>query len=133
MVRGGLEYKVGMEKGGRDMNMKGNVYIANAFSVNMLSKTPATVYVEEINLNDLRSLIKEEFVSAIGHQGTSEILSAILEKKVEVNRINIELKEEDTLIAVIIPFRLEEGRILSKEELEKLPLKFLKIKVQYKM
>jgi len=84
---------------------------------NTLSKEK---FIESFNRN------KEyyEVVSAIGHQSTADLLTKILGYKVEMNRINIEMKDGDMALVVRIKTRLPEGQILTDEDLEKVEVEF---------
>lgn len=63
------------------------------------------------------------FTSAIGHASSANLLSAILEIDVPTNRVNITMQPGDVAIVLRMKpgARLEEGKVLSKEELEKIP------------
>ena len=90
-------------------------YLANAFSLQMLSELPSNIKVEEINE------LPAGLISAVGHQDTANVLG------VEMNRINISLKTEDILYVA----QLQGGRL--PEGSTKLPdgfsFKFLKITI----
>lgn len=64
--------------------------------------------------------VNGDIISAVGHQGTAEILSEILEKKVECNRIQVSMEPGDQALVFRLLTRLPEGIVLSKEELESL-------------
>ena len=101
-------------------------YLANAFSLNMLSDVKeAKILVKEVETEDVRKiLLNSGFVSAIGHSSTAQVLTQILGFEIPVNRIPIKLTDKDILIVFQLLSRLEEGKILTKEELEKLTYKF---------
>lgn len=97
------------------------LYIANAFSLNMLKQDEICLYVRKIDIEYARKLIEreEKVVSAIGHQATAEILSILLGRKIEVNRAEIKLDIDDILIVFQLKKRLTEGQVLkSVEEIE---------------
>lgn len=102
--------------------------LASAFSVNMLPAfVDATieVKVKEVSrddfvrtLNKLRDLPR---LSVIGHKATADVLSQMLGFQVSENRVNYTAEDGD-IIAVFIPgVRLEEGKILTEDELKNLP------------
>jgi len=125
---GDLRYKVSMGKGGETM---GKVYLANAFSLSMLSENEKeyVVHIKEISKEEVKEIIKNGFFSAIGHESTSLLLSEILETKVELNRSAIQLKAGDILIVFQLLKRLPEGKILTKEEISQIPFKFYILKL----
>ncbi len=97
----------------------GQIYLSNAFSLGMVNPSPEkplTLRVRVLSLEEVRSLLKEGFVSAVGHQGTAEVLSVLLGTNVPYNRMAIKLVPGDQLIVFQLGVRLEEGRILNEEE-----------------
>jgi len=102
--------------------MQHKIYLSNAFSLNMLSfnpnaPAPVRLFVRPIDLQRVKSLLKLGFESAVGHQSTAEILSALLGIEVPTNRTAIKLQSGDTLIVFQLGVRLQEGQVLSKEEM----------------
>jgi len=104
-------------------------YVANAFSLGML-KDDATLEVRNVDIEDAKEFIKENFVSCIGHPATATILSSLIEKEIEVNRIPITLEKGDEVLVFQLLKRLEEGRVLREEEILTIPYKFFIIKVK---
>jgi len=72
--------------------------LANAFSLNMLSQAKALVSVEQISLEEAKTVLANGFVSAIGHQDTANVLSNLLGIDVPMNRVNVVLDNDTTLI-----------------------------------
>ncbi len=112
------------------------VVLASAFSVNMLpSFTSVKIDVKEATkqefverLDELRDLPR---LSVIGHKATAEVLSQILGFVVNENRINYTAEDGD-LIAVFIPgVRLEEGKILTEDELRNFPGRYFFVNVKF--
>jgi len=97
-------------------------YLTNAFSLSMLptSLTEGVIKFRRLNLDEVRELLKGEFISAIGHESTAKLLSDLLQIQVPVNRIQISLQEGDEVIVVQLLIRLGEGQVLSLEEIKKL-------------
>ena len=102
------------------------VYIANAFALSMI-EGDAILRIKEISKEEVKEILKEGFISAIGHQSTAEILSQLLDIPIPFNRVQIKITPNDKLIVFQVLVRLEEGKILSKEEISKLPFKFFLI------
>jgi len=103
------------------------LYLSNSFSLGMISGD-AIIQVREVTTEQVKSLL-ENFVSVIGHTGTAEILSRILNLEVPTNRTSIKLSEKDRLIVFQILTRLEEGRVLTAEEVASLPFKFYLVEI----
>ena len=100
--------------------------IGNAFSINML-KGDAVLRFTEINLETVIFLIQPDndpIYSIIGHQGTADLLTAKLGREIKFNRENYKKEKEDRIIVCLPTSRLEEGKVLSREELDKTLVKF---------
>jgi len=102
------------------------VVLANAFSINMLgSKKEAGLRFVRLTLDELKYLITsaikrgKEIKSVIGHQSTAELVSNLLGFKVEANREFYQMGEKDLLLVIQLKERLQEGQVLSREEIEK--------------
>ena len=88
---------------------------------------------EKANLNLVKQYLnsvqyvdgeKRPVLSAIGHQSTADILSELLEIDVPVNRINYKQEMDDLAIVFKLKGRPEEGKILSREEIEEIGYEF---------
>jgi len=103
--------------GGRAMAL----FLGNAFSLGMISPGPQglTLRVRQLSLEEVKDLLKEEsFTSAVGHQATAEVLTLLTGTPIPVNRIAVSLSLGDRLIVFQLRVRLEEGRILTAEEVQ---------------
>lgn len=74
-----------------------------------------------ISVAEAKAMLQVEFTSAIGHAGTAELLAVLLERKIAVNRVRIEMQPEDKALIFRLLTRVEEGRVFSREEVEQLP------------
>lgn len=95
------------------------IYLANTFSLSMLGDS-GKISFRKINENEVKEILKEEFISCIGHQSTAILLSNILNQEIPMNRIQIKLNTGDKLIVFQVLVRLEEGKILTLEEMKDL-------------
>lgn len=77
-------------------------------------------------VDEARRIVREaETVeSAIGHAATAEIMSNLLDYKVEVNRIEFFQTVEDVALIFRLKRRIGEGKILSAEEIESIGYEF---------
>ena len=108
------------------MNKK--VYLTNAFSLGMLSGSQQyLIEVREITLEEVKTLINDGFISAVGHEPTAQLLSEMLGIEVVPNRIQVKLEKGDILVIYQLLQRLPEGRIMSKEELKAVPHKWYRL------
>ncbi|MFP3239964.1 MAG: DUF1874 domain-containing protein [Caldivirga sp.] len=90
------------------------IYLGNAFSLSMLPMTEeVTVKFRKVGVEEVRALLSNGFVSAIGHPSTASALSKILGVNVPTNRVSIQLQPGDTLII----FQLSVGRLAPGQEL----------------
>ena len=108
------------------------ICLANAFSLKMLEKDNPRITVDifPTTIEEVREIVQKYlFKSLVGHEGTADVFSQLLGVGVEVNRVSYTLTEQDTLI-VGLPSggRLPEGKVLTKEELEALPIDWFIIK-----
>ena len=118
------------EKSNYDFNCfkKERTVLANAFSVNML-KHDGYYFFAKIDLEmAIYFVYNAEVFSIIGHQSTAYLLSAKLGIPVEANRINYVKQKGDRIIVCLPAQRLEEGKILTLEELNKIEIKFWLVK-----
>ncbi len=100
------------------------IYVSNAFSINMLGEIPPaglTLKVRPISLEEVEGvLLSTPFISAVGHASTAEMLTLLTGVEIPVNRVAVTLSPKDRVIVFQLRVRLEEGRILSREEVESL-------------
>jgi hypothetical protein len=97
------------------------VFISNAFSISMLGQwmpqQGRTIRVRPISLEEVREVLKStSFTSAVGHPSTAAVMSTLLGVEVPPNRVSITLGVGDVLIVFQLQVRLEEGKILSSDE-----------------
>jgi hypothetical protein len=105
------------------------VYLGNAFSLNMLNAPEVQLKVSEISLQEAKNILSGGFISAVGHQATADILSKLLDIPVLFNRVEVKLQKGDVLIVFQLLKRLEEGKVLTEEEIKNLPYKIMKVEV----
>lgn len=73
-------------------------------------------------MEEAKAIVSQgEFISAIGHEATAKILSFLLGIEVPMNRIAIKMERGDKAIVFRLLTRIEEGKVLSEEEIMKLP------------
>jgi hypothetical protein len=99
------------------------IIMANAFSINMLNEETNLKFIP-INEEQVKEIIKnEKLYSIIGHQGTVDLLNAKLGLSLKFNRENYKMNN-DKMIISLPATRLEEGKVLSKEELEAIKINY---------
>jgi len=89
------------------------IYVMNS----PILTAPGKYVYEQIDIERARRLLKEPFESAIGHEATARFLSRLVGVKVPANRVSIAMRPGDCAIIFRVQRRLEEGRVLTEEEL----------------
>ncbi|MEN2998234.1 MAG: DUF1874 domain-containing protein [Brevinematia bacterium] len=101
------------------------IYITNAFSLSMLSDNSGNIEYRKASVEEVREILaSSSWTSAVGHEGTAEILKELLGIEVPFNRIQISDSTGDILVVFQILKRLPEGTVLTKEEIQQLPYCF---------
>jgi hypothetical protein len=103
------------------------VYLLNALIVPIdFEKHPqVTIRIRKATVEDVRQLLLSRgFISAIGHQATATLLSQLLGIEVSFNRVTVKAEPGDILIHFVLRERIPEGKILTLEELQRLPFDF---------
>jgi len=79
-----------------------------------------------ITLVEARRTVREadEVKSAIGHAATAEIMTNLLDYKVEANRIEFFQTVADIALIFRLKKRIGEGQVLSAKEIEKIGYEF---------
>lgn len=88
------------------------IILGNALSLQMLDITKDNVLKTKPLTNDdvKRILLKNDWQSAVGHPDTANVLSNMLGVTVPMNRINVKLTKDTTLIvAQVVGGRLPAG------------------------
>jgi len=71
-----------------------------------------------ITILQAKKILKNStFISAVGHEATAMLLSDLLEAEIKYNRVAIVMQEGDMAVVFHLLARLEEGQVLSIEEL----------------
>ena len=109
-------------------------YLANAFSPSMLARLPLDVEFSPISDKEFCEEIKKgQHINAIGHQGTVDLINKLCGASLAANRISITADVGDEIYIIMLTVRLEEGKVLSKEEITKMyeegKVKFVKATV----
>lgn len=82
-------------------------------------------YTEEIPLDKVKwILLHSVYESFIGHKSTAEVITELTGIPVEANRGNFVQEKGQTAIVFKLNERVPEGKILTKEEIEKIGYSF---------
>lgn len=79
-----------------------------------------------LSIDEARRIIRaaETVESAIGHAATAEIMGEILDYKIETNRIEFYQTPDDAALIFKLKKRTEEGKVLTREEIERIGYEF---------
>lgn len=72
--------------------------LLNAFSLNMFDSFPASVSVEEVSLDEAKSLVAVGFESGVGHADTANVFADQLGVAVPAARATIILESGETVL-----------------------------------
>jgi Domain of unknown function (DUF1874) len=80
---------------------------------------------QPIMFSDAKALVKNnETESSIGHASTADILSELLEIKVQANRIEYLQNVDDVALIFKLKSRIPESKILTRDEIEEIRYDF---------
>jgi len=86
---------------------------------------PGTFEVKEISPDEAESFVQAGgWQSAIGHQGTADVLTGLLGVPVPVNRVQATMDKGDQALVFKLATRLPEGVVLTANELSRLAFSF---------
>ncbi len=74
-----------------------------------------------LSIQQARDLLRDGFVSAIGHQACATLLSQILAIDIPTNRITVTMQTGDQALILRLLQRLPEGVILTEQEMMNTP------------
>lgn len=92
--------------------------------------TYGTFSYESLTLAQAQALVRDfqtggrEVVSAIGHTATAELLSALLDYTVAVQRVEFRQTLADMALVFKLRGRVSEGQVLNREQLEAIGYEF---------
>jgi len=94
------------------------LYLTNTFTLGMLENAQGVFSYKRISLDEAREKVKNNgYISAVGHQATAQLMSILLGVDVPYNRIQIKTNAGDEILVCQILVRLEEGRVLTLDEM----------------
>jgi hypothetical protein len=97
------------------IKIKGKFYFLNS---SVITDFGRYVY-ESINIDKAKNMVKRnEFISAIGHQASADVMAQQLGTNVECSRISIKMEVGDQAIVFKLKDRLDEGRIYTSAEMQ---------------
>jgi len=113
------------------------IYLCNSFTLSMIAPSlleqGAIIKASPISLGEVKALLKEGFVSAVGHESTARVLSVLLGTEVPFNRAQIAIREGDVIVSFQFMVRLPEGKVLGEDEVLALyqegKIKFFRVEV----
>jgi len=104
-------------KAGEKESKVGKIYVLNS----PVLTEYGTFEYRKVPLEAVEELLDREFTSAVGHEATASFMSKIIGREIPVNRIAVQMETGDSAVVFHLLVRLPEGKILSEEEMEKIP------------
>lgn len=86
---------------------------------------PAEFAMTAITAEEAASILQEGFTSAIGHEGSAEVFTAVTGVSVPVNRIQASMELGDRAVCLKLRGRIPEGAILTKEQCDQIGYDFV--------
>lgn len=87
----------------------------------VIATTNGVYSIDDIDVDTAKKYIEEKgFVSAIGHKATAEIMSTIFGQDIPMNRVQFEQQVGQEAIILKLNIRPEEGKILTRSEMERI-------------
>jgi hypothetical protein len=107
------------------------IYILNTLltPIDFDKNQNAIVKFSKITIEEAKEVLKNGFISAVGHEGTAKVLSQLLCIEIPTNRITVFFNKGDIGIHFFLKTRLPEGKILSEQELKQLQFWLVKSEV----
>jgi len=94
------------------------IYLANGFSPSMV-RLPVDVEFTNVDVKEFCETIKHS-VNSVGHAGTIDLINKLCGSDLKMNRISIHAEIGDEIYIVLLTIRLEEGKVLSSEEIQQM-------------
>lgn len=86
-----------------------------------IATTNGLYRIEDIDIEQAKRYIRQNnFISAIGHEATAEIMSDLLGVNIPMNRIQFHQKIGQVVIVFKLNQRPMEGEILNREQVERI-------------
>ena len=108
------------------------IYLTNSFTPAMLMSIKSTVQFDEASKEEFCNAVSNA-INAIGHESTASLINSLCSTNIKVNRIAIKAKPGDQIYIFTVMVRLEEGKILSTQEIQQMynegKVKFVRARV----
>ena len=93
------------------------LYVLNSATIPLKEGGKYLIKARELSIKEASEMLKKEpFISAVGHEATSQALSNVFGVTIPFNRVQITLQPGDKLISIILKKRLPEGTVLKTIE-----------------
>jgi len=103
-----------------------SIYLTTTITPVMLGEDTSTITIREISEDAFRSIIdsEKEIIMAVGHENTARLLERKYNIKNAFNRLDLQLKNGDYVIAAVPQIRFDKTREFSLEEVTKARFRF---------
>ncbi len=94
------------------------IYVLSAQIVPIPTGGAATVELRPISTAEAKTILVDGFVSAVGHAGTAEAMTAVLGMEIPKQRLEVFLEPGDEAIQFVLRRRQPEGVVLDRATVE---------------
>jgi hypothetical protein len=109
------------------------LYIINSLIVPIdFDKYPSvTVTLRKVTVEEAKALLfNQNFVSAVGHEATAQLLTRLFGVTIQFNRITVFMQPGDKALHFFLKTRIPEGKVLTEDELRRLDFWLILSEVQ---
>jgi hypothetical protein len=106
----------------REGRKKAKTYVLNTLTVPLDWDSEILYYVtlKKVNINGSKELLRNGFISAVGHEATAKLLTELLGIEIPYNRIQVKMTHFDRALHFVLKERIPEGKILTLDELKQI-------------
>ncbi|MFI3135361.1 MAG: YddF family protein [Methylococcaceae bacterium] len=81
-----------------------------------------------LSIDTARDLLRDGYISAIGHAASADMLARLLAMDIPINRIQVTMEAGDQALILRLLQRLPEGKVLNDQEIMHTPFELAVLK-----
>jgi hypothetical protein len=106
-----------------------NIFTGKEINIDDAIKTLSVYGDWDVHSQTCRGINSRRQQSAVSHEVTAAVLTGLLSIPVPFNRVNLDLKDGDVVIAVCPNFRASEAREFTRQEVEEAGVRCFRIEI----
>jgi hypothetical protein len=115
----GIAFEIEGKQSRKRRGRKKEQSMVTLLNTSIITGIPGKYEIHEIGVADAQATVFQgNWQSAIGHEATAQVLSELLQVTIPVNRIEYKQQPRERAIVFKLRGRVEEGKILNREEIE---------------